>query len=250
MILQTFLFLPGINEKTEHNIWNQGIKDWHDFLNAKSIKGISAKRKGYYDRKILEARKELYNTNSAYFADKLPRSEHWRLYDFFKEDTCFLDIETSGVEKGAYITIVGLFDGINTKTMVRNKNMDFKALKKELQHYKLICTFNGSSFDIPFLEKIYPDLIPKLPHMDLRHLCARIGLKGGLKQIEKELGIKRTSTIVERMYGGDAIKLWRTYLATGDEYYLKLLIEYNEEDIINLKQIANIVCGKLKKSLA
>ena len=38
------------------------------------------------------------------------------------------------------------------------------------------------------------------------------------------------------------------YRATGDDYYLKLLIEYNEEDIINLKKIAEYCVEKMKNN--
>jgi len=36
------------------------------------------------------------------------------------------------------------------------------------------------------------------------------------------------------------------YRVTGDDYYLKLLVEYNEDDIINLKTIADYCVKKLK----
>ncbi|MBW2980190.1 ribonuclease H-like domain-containing protein, partial [Candidatus Woesearchaeota archaeon] len=73
-----------------------------------------------------------------------------------------------------------------------------------------------------------------------------LGLTGGLKGVEKALGIKRRK-LVDGLDGGDALKLWKMYKASGDEHYIKLLVEYNEEDIINLKTIANIVVDKLKK---
>lgn len=47
----------------------------------------------------------------------------WRVYNFFKEDSCFLDIETSGFT--GYLTIFGIFDGTETKLMVKGKNLDF-----------------------------------------------------------------------------------------------------------------------------
>jgi len=134
--------------------------------------------------------------------------------------------------------MIGLFDGINTKIMIRGINLDINFLKKELKNYKLIVTFNGSSFDLPFLKKRYPDLIPNIPHVDLKTVCQRSDLKGGLKQIEKKFNIKRNK-IIEEMYNGDPFTLWRMYRATGDDYYLNLLVEYNEEDVINLKIIAD-----------
>ena len=68
------------------------------------------------------------------------------------------------------------------------------------------------------------------------------------RHIEKSLSIKR-SNIVEKFYGGDALTLWRMYRATGDDYYLNLLVEYNEYDIINLKIVAEHCVKKLKEKL-
>ena len=54
----------------------------------------------------------------------------WRLYEFFKEDAVFLDIETTGLSKNSYdITVFGLYDGINTKIMIKGINLDYGALK-------------------------------------------------------------------------------------------------------------------------
>ena len=209
MIASTFLFLERIGDKLEQNIWRNGVYNWDSFLKRSSIKGLSRRRKLYYDRKILNARKALYNFDSGYFIDLLPQSEMWRLYDFFKEDAVFLDIETTGLDSASSdITVFGLYDGINTKIMIKGINLDFSSLKKELQKYKLIVTFNGASFDLPFIEKIYPNLLPKIPNFDVKSVTDRLSLKGGLKQIEKSLGIKR-SNIVDKFYGGDALTLWR-----------------------------------------
>ena len=124
-------------------------------------------------------------------------------------------------------------------------NEIFKLLKKELEKYKLIITYNGSTFDIPFIKKRYPRLLPDIPNFDLRVTCQRIGLTGGLKKIEKELGIKRNE-IIEKFYGGDPLTLWKMFMASGDEYYINLLVEYNEDDVFNLKKIADYTYEKLK----
>jgi uncharacterized protein YprB with RNaseH-like and TPR domain len=245
MIRNSYIFLEKVNNKTEESIWKQGINDWDSFLRAKNIRGLSKLRKFYYNRQLVKARNALYNFNSSYFIDKLPSIEMWRLYNFFKEDAVFLDIETSGLTNYDAITMVGLFDGISTKTMIKGINFEPNALKEELKKYKLVVTFNGSSFDLPFIKKRHPELLPNIPHLDLRHACAKVNLTGGLKEIEKTLGIRR-SKIIERFYGGDAVTLWRMYRATGDKYYLNLLVEYNEEDVINLKTIAEHVYRKLE----
>ncbi|MBI2135266.1 ribonuclease H-like domain-containing protein [Candidatus Woesearchaeota archaeon] len=246
MIQNTFLFLERVKRGLEESLWQQGIRDWDSFLNREKIAGIGKKRKLYYDRKILEARKALYNFDSSYFKKILPSSEYYRLYDFFKEDAIFLDIETTGLDqKNDDITLIGLFNGIDTKTMIKGINFDLKGLKKELSRYKLIVTFNGASFDVPFIDKLYPGLLPDIPNFDVKTITGRLELKGGLKEVEKTLGIRR-KRIIERFYGGDALRLWRMYRAAGDDYYLNLLVEYNEEDIINLKKIAEFCIEKMK----
>lgn len=247
MIKNTFLFLPKISVKKEKFLWSIGIKTWDDFLISNELKGISKRAKKQYDKIILDAKKALLNEDSSFFLDKLPHKENWRLYDYFKEDTIFLDIETSGVY--GYLTIVGLFDGYNTKIMIRDINLDINYLKNELLKYKLIITFNGSSFDLPFLKKRYNELIPKIPNIDLKYLCQKIGLFGGLKNIEKKLGIERKNKIVDNLYKGDPFKLWKIFKATGNKYYLDLLLEYNEEDVINLKKITDFCVSELKKRI-
>jgi len=249
LITNTFIFLERIGDKLEQNIWRNGVYDWDSFLKRRNINGLSRHRKLYYDRKILSAKKALYNFDSSYFLDLLPQSEMWRLYDFFKEDAVFLDIETTGLSKDKDdITVFGLYDGINTKIMIKGINFDISALRKELMRYKLVVTFNGASFDLPFIEKRYPELLPKIPNFDVKSITEKLGLKGGLKNIEKLIGVKR-SNIVDKFYGGDALTLWRMYRATGDEYYLNLLVEYNEYDIINLKIVAEHCVKKLKERI-
>jgi uncharacterized protein len=250
MIKQSFIFLPKIKSNKEKSIWKQGINDWDGFIGAERVKGISSRLKREYDKILTESKKALYENNSAYFTDKFLTTETWRLYDYFKEETIFLDIETSSAtSQNSYLTVVGLFDGINTKTMIKEVNLDINALKIELSKYKLLITFNGSTFDLPYLNKKYPCLLPKIPHIDVRHLCNKAGLKGGLKDIEKQLDITRTNTIIERLYGGDPFKLWRMFKGSGDDYYLKLLVEYNEEDVINLKKITEHSIGRLKEQI-
>jgi hypothetical protein len=244
MIRHSFIFLPKIDSKTESKIWEQGITDWQKFLEAKKVYGISYLRKGYYDRLIRSARDRLLNDDSIYFTKILPQTEHWRLYKYFRDQTAFIDIETNGLGKHAYITVFGLYDGYNTKIMIKDINLDYVRLKRELRKYKLLVSFNGSVFDVPFIKKRFPDLIPPIPHFDLRFACKALGIKGGLKTIEKNFNIKRKK-LVEDMYGGDALTLWRMYRGSGDDYYLNLLVEYNEEDVINLRTIADIIYKQL-----
>ncbi len=244
MIRNSFIFLERVGGLTEQHLWSNGITTWDDFLNTKKAPGFGTVRKGYCDRQLLKADKNLLVGNAPYFANILPGGEHWRLYERFREDAVFLDIETTGYHGD--VTVVGLYDSKDTKIMVKGINLNGKTLKEELRNYKLIVTFNGSSFDLPVLEKYYPGCIPYIPHIDLRFACSRIGLTGGLKAIERRLGIARPDDLNE-VSGEDAVHLWRAYKSTGNKEFLDKLIAYNEEDIINLRPISDIVYKKLKE---
>ncbi len=240
MLRNTFILLEGITSKREQELWNAGIRTWNDFLAAKSIKGISPKRKGHYDRSITEFRKSYEEEDYAYFSDKLAKKESWRLYPELKEHALFLDIETSYRNKE--ITVIGLSDGYETTTLVRGANLDRTVLAQIMDRYKLLITFNGSSFDIPLIEKRFSMKILH-PHLDLKHVCSHAGLTGGLKQIEEELGIKRPEHL--RPKSCNPVELWRAFHASGDYEYLQLLIDYNREDVENLKRITEVAIKRI-----
>ncbi|MBI4149990.1 ribonuclease H-like domain-containing protein, partial [Candidatus Woesearchaeota archaeon] len=216
--------------------------DWDAFLQTNSIKRFSALSKGFYDRQIHKAKQALATEDVSYFAENLPLGQTWRLYNTFREDAVFLDIETSGYYGD--ITVIGVYDGHDTKTMVRGHNLDKDLLRKTLAPYKLVITFNGASFDLPVIKRYFGNIVPEVPHIDLRHVCSKVGLTGGLKQIEKTLGIQRAKG-VEGINGEDAVYLWQQYKATGKREYLETLVMYNEEDIVNLLPIADKVISQL-----
>lgn len=235
MIRSSFIFLDKVSRKSEQNIWGQGIDEWNDFLDKEKVKGVSSARKNQFDLKLLEARRKLIQDDAEYLAGLFPSSEHWRLYEHFKDEALFLDIEGN-------VSVIGLFDGFETNTMVKGFNFDKKLLEKTISKYKLLVTFNGSSFDLPAL-KNYFNFSPKIPHVDLRFVCQRIGLTGGLEHIERKLCIKRAEETFKDEI--DIAFLWRRWWMTGDRKYIDLLVQYNEEDIINLKPIANYAVRKL-----
>ena len=53
-----------------------------------------------------------------------------------------------------------------------------------------------------------------------------------MKGVERQLGIERKLTEVN---GYEAIKLWWRYANDYDEDALAILLEYNKEDVLNLK---------------
>ncbi len=231
MLKESFVVLPGVRHGTECKFWSQNINSWDDFLAAEKVKGISKSRKESFDWKLKETMRHLKDGNSSFFA-KMP--DQWRLYNEFKDEAVYLDIETNGYYSG--ITVIGLFDGFDTKTFVRGFNLDRSLLIKELSKYKLILTFNGASFDLPVIDRFF-NFRPHIPHIDLRFVCQKLGFTGGLKVIEKQQGIHRRAE-VEALSGSDAVYLWEMWKSTGDRDYLNKLVWYNEEDILNLRPLA------------
>ena len=240
MIRKSFIFLEKVGFGKEKNIWNSGIKDWNDFLRVDKIKGISVRSKEYYNRKIKEAKEALVNEESNYFIGKLAAVETWRLYDYFKEETGYLDIEVDSVGK---VIVVGISDYYNSNYFVKGVNLSKGEIEKELSKYKLIVTFNGGAFDLPKLRKEM-GIVVKVAHLDLKQLCVNLGLVGGLKEVEKRLGLGRPAHLY-----GNPVDLWKAFHASGDREYLDLLLEYNGEDIENLKSVAGFVYQKLSLKL-
>src|SRR3989344_7433197 len=150
MIRESFVFLEKCSTAIENSFWKQGITDWREFLAREKVVGIAAAKKEFYNRKIREAQQALAEENAAYFVGKLPAKEMWRLYPYFKEDCCFLDIETDSYGR---ITVVGISNYYNTNTFVKGFNLERNLLEKELAKYKMIVTFNGGAFDLPKLKK-------------------------------------------------------------------------------------------------
>lgn len=240
MIRNSFVFLERINKKKEASFWRQEINSWNDFLQAGKIKGISKEKKFYYDRKIKQARQALLNEDSVYFSEILPQKETWRLYGYFKEQCCFLDLEIDSYGK---IILLGIADEFNTKIFIRNVNLEKYLIEKELKNYKLMITFNGSCFDLPKLRKQLK-LEINVPHIDLKPICINLGLKGGLKEVEKQLNIRRPQNL-----RGNPVDLWKAFHASGDNEWLDLLIDYNKEDVENLRGIMGWVYNKMRSKL-
>lgn len=229
MLRNTFCFLPGIGPKTEKKLWKNGIKEWNDFI-GKEVPGVK-KRKQEHDNTLRTFREAALKGDSKLLGKKIPP---WRLWEEFKDEACYLDIETHG-EYGN-VTVIGMYNGQTTKTLVKGVNLTRKAFLEEIRKHKILVTFNGKAFDIPVLEK-YFGWKCEVPNIDLMHVCRKLGMTGGLKKIEKEMGIKRCHEVAN-VVGADAPVLWDWWHATGDKYYLELLVKYNEEDIINLEPIA------------
>ena len=84
------------------------------------------------------------------------------------------------------------------------------------------------------------------PQFDLRFGARKLGLSGGLKALEKTLGITRDFE-VENLAGEDTLIYWRMWKKDGNKKALRLLRRYNREDVMNLIPLAGYIYEALKE---
>ena len=243
MLEQTFIHIQGIGQKTEQKLRDRGIRTWQHFLQTKEI--IFSPARDQFVRQELEASIK-HRKDVRFFSDRLSSGEMWRFFDAFKEKAVYLDIETSGCYQGIdEITVIGLFDGRNVQTFVNGTNLD--EFENAIDQYDLVVTFNGTCFDLPFIRRWFPNISLPAAHIDLRFRLKKLGYSGGLKKIEKELGLVRGKEI-EGMDGFEAVMLWKEY-QWGDRAALDTLIQYNTADIVNLKPLMEMGYRVMKARL-
>ncbi|MCA9457284.1 MAG: ribonuclease H-like domain-containing protein, partial [Nitrospira sp.] len=89
----------------------------------------------------------------------------------------------------------------------------------------------------------YPNLMLDHPHIDLCFAARRLGLRGGLKAIEMEVGCYRPTSL-EGLTGWDAVRLWEES-QLGQAGSREVLIRYNEADCKNLEPLADLIYNRL-----
>jgi hypothetical protein len=236
-IENSFIPVRGVGETTERRLWEAGVTHWDEFQSS-VVGPTTADRIESY---IAAGRERLEDGDADYFADTFPNGEVWRLYENFRDGACFFDIETTGLSKARdSVTTVSFHRDGETVTLVRGEDLTADRLREELSRPDVLVTYNGAQFDVPFLERSF-DLSVETPHLDVRFPCERVGLTGGLKQVERDIGLERDRPDIS---GRDAVRLWHQYEA-GDRSALETLVSYNREDAANLRTVADEVTRRL-----
>ena len=151
----------------------------------------------------------------------------------------YLDIETTGLFLSCdAITVIGIYlcsSGNSRLIQLVGTEATGDNLLQALEGVSTIFTYNGSRFDLPFIHaSLGVDLTDLCQHHDLMYDCWRNNLYGGFKAVEVCLGIPRQ---LKGIGGFEAVMLWWRYQNHGDRHALALLLEYNREDVINLKAL-------------
>ena len=223
MIRHTFCHLPAVGPVRERGLWDRGYASWEECRNRPPFK-----RGSRVMTQLLGALDASYEAmeadDPAWFADRLPAGEHWRLYRDFRGTIAYLDIETSGDGRG--FSVISVSDGATVSAYVNGINLDRFA--SDIGAYSTLVTFNGTCFDLPVIRSCLHVELPQA-HIDLRFALRSIGVRGGLKRAEKQFGVHRG--ILDGIDGSAAVWLWDRYLHRGDERALETLLSYNTEDV-------------------
>lgn len=248
MLQQTFIHIPGIGKQTELDLWEHGIRSWDDADRfEKRFGAVGARLQKKLDEYIPRSREAIRTKDAAFFERLSTLGEAWRVFPEFADQCVYLDIETTGLSAVFdTITTVGLYDGRKYKVFVEGDNL--AQLPSQLSNYSVMITFNGAGFDLRFLRLAFPNLALPPIHIDLRWITRKLGMSGGLKAVESELGLRRPSA-VEELTGYDMTVLWAKYLR-GEKSALEQLIQYNTEDVVHLKAIMEIAYHRLSKQTA
>lgn len=231
MLENTFCHIQGIGIKTEAKLWEAGIETWSDWNEPLPV-ALSQKARLETPTIFEQSYKALEENNPHFFCDRLKTSDHWRIFPHFRETTVFLDIETTGLGSHSDITTISLYDGKEVHCYINGQNLD--DFINDIGKYSVIASYNGRSFDIPFIEQFFKIRIPQA-QIDLRFVLASLGFKGGLKGCEKQMGINRGA--LDGVDGSFAVYLWRQYERYNDKKALETLLAYNIEDTVNLEKL-------------
>lgn len=184
---------------------------------------------------------------------------------YFKAlEVCFVDIETTGLSSNYNsIYLIGLLYYNKSKDLWTLVQLFADNISQESQiltdfiniikNFDSIITYNGDTFDIPFINKRleYLDInykISKELSFDLykvvkenRYYLNLENLK--LKTLEKSIGIFR-----DDIYSGkECIQFYKDYVDTNNEEYKNRVLKHNYDDLyymINILEILDIIDQK------
>lgn len=176
---------------------------------------------------------------------------------FNGQAVCFLDIETTGFSrKYNVIYLIGIVYYNPHKNIWESRQIfaDDKSSEKDVllklidyvKNFDLIITYNGDSFDIPFINtrlKLY-DIdfnLFSIENFDIYRFIKRNKIylefeNYKLKTVEKNLGIHRDDIYS----GGECIQFYEDYIRTGDQVLLERILQHNYDDLYYLIDIIKI----------
>jgi uncharacterized protein YprB with RNaseH-like and TPR domain len=241
VLLSNLRLVPGIGPVRESALRQQGYKTIED------LEGNLTWRKLAQELLvIMEARDVVAMQN--WLWRRLPKSHplaHYVAGFCDNSDFAIVDIETLGLSERP-IVLLGIAKPSAESVCVRqfllrdiqDEPSAIWALISEIEPKTALITFNGKSFDIPYIRQrlAYYGLDAPLnnPHFDLLHFTRRAFREKlvdcRLDTVEKSLGIHRDINIP----GALVPDFYDTYLRTRNVGPLVAIVEHNKQDLVSL----------------
>lgn len=239
MLSRSFCCFRGLSAGAERKLWRAGCLTWDQLPLAGRL--LSPRKVLDLAGQLPELRAALAGRVADYFLKRLPVGHRVRVWPEFTDGLAFLDIETTGLGLRDKLTVIGLWQAGQMRHFIRGRDLsEFLEVWRKIE---VLVTFNGARFDLPVLMRAF-GLTCFPPHIDLMYESKNYGYSGGMKSIERSIGIRREAE--EAGDGGDAVLLWKLYEEQGDEASLVRLIHYNTRDVRTLVALAGVL---LKRSL-
>ncbi len=190
-------------------------------------------------------REQLFSTNDTFDYAQLGQP---------REKLAFFDIETTGLSAArANLYLIGIvvWDNVGASWKlvqlfsegIADEPVLLRSFFELLAGKRLLLSFNGDGFDIPFLTQLLhqyalPYRFDHLESLDLYKLLRPVKKmlqlpNCKLKTCEQFLGIDRE----DRFNGGELIYVYLDYLKAPDAEKLELLLLHNAEDLMNLPRL-------------
>jgi len=240
-IISDLKILAGIGPVREKTLKQQGYKTIEQLQSH-----LIWKKQAQDFMKLVDA-KEVELTQN-WLWNRLPKSHpllHYLAGFCNDDDFAIIDIETLGLSERPII-LLGIANPSKDCTCVhqyllrdiQDEPSAIWSLVSQLEPQSSLITFNGKSFDIPYIKQrlAYYGLETSLqnPHFDVLHFTRR-ALRNKLtncklETVEKYLGIKRDSNIP----GALVPDFYETYLRTKNVGPLVAIVEHNKQDLLTL----------------
>ncbi len=166
----------------------------------------------------------------------------------------YLDTETTGLGgSGTVAFLVGMGyltdNGFEVhQFLLRDypeEPFQLKHVAAGLGKFDVMCTFNGTTFDVPLLEsrfrmnRMNPDCLD-MPHLDLLHICRRLWkLRLGRCNLGRLEEVILGKPREEDIPGSEVPQRYFTYLKTGRMDLLEDVLKHNAQDIASLCVLLN-----------